>query len=131
MRLLLDTHIALWSVYEPDRLPYRARALLTAPGAEAFISVASLWEIAIKNSKHPGLLPPVAIARADFAEAGFRELPITGAVMAQVESLQTDIHSDPFDRLLVATAFSEPMRLITHDRKVHAYDHTGRLILLC
>ncbi|WP_338414959.1 type II toxin-antitoxin system VapC family toxin [uncultured Sphaerotilus sp.] len=131
MRLLLDTHIALWSVYEPDRLPRRAHALLTAPDVEAFVSVATLWEIAIKNSKHPGLLPPVAVARADFAEAGFREFPITGEVMAQVELLQTDIHGDPFDRLLIATAFSEPMHLVTHDRKVGAYDPAMRLILLC
>lgn len=131
MRLLLDTHIALWAVYQPEKLPARALSLLLAEGAEVWISVASLWEIAIKNSKFPGHLPPVAQIRVDFAEAGFQEMAIAADVMAQVERRPLTIHHDPFDRLLIATAFSEPMHLVTHDSKVSAYDDSGRLILRC
>jgi PIN domain nuclease of toxin-antitoxin system len=58
------------------------------------------------------------------------ELPIHGHVMQQIESLPL-IHTDPFDRLLVATAFVEPMHLLTHDAKLQAYDATGRIVLVC
>ena len=130
MRLLLDTHIALWSVYESGKLPAVARNQLLQPNVEVFVSAASLWEIAIKNASRPGSLPPVGEARADFALAGFRELPVQGNVMSMFESLPV-LHGDPFDRMLVAQAFSEPMRLITHYGKLSAYDVSGRMIVVC
>jgi PIN domain nuclease of toxin-antitoxin system len=130
MRFLLDTHIALWAVYKPDALPKKAQRAMLREGAELYVSAASLWEIALKNTKKPGLLPPVAEARDDFAQAGFHELPVHGHVMQQLESLPM-IHADPFDRLLVATAFVEPMHLLTHDIQLRAYDEAGKIIVVC
>ena len=130
MRLLLDTHIALWAVYEMGKLPDTARGLLLQPEAEVFVSIASLWEIAIKNAARPGSLPPVGEARADFARSGFKELPLPGSVMAVFESLPV-LHGDPFDRMLVAQAFVEPMRLLTHDGRLSAYDISGKIIVRC
>lgn len=128
MRLLLDTHIALWAVYDSRKLPRDAVQLLRSPDAEAFVSVASLWEIAIKNSIRQGSLPPTLQARADFSDAGFKELAISGAAMPVVEQLPLH-HGDPFDRLLLAQAMTEPMKLITSDRKIARYDRTGEIVV--
>jgi len=130
MRLLLDTHIALWAVYEPGKLSSAARDLLLQPNAQVFVSAASLWEIAIKNAARPQSLPPVQEARADFARSGFRELQVSGSVMPVFENLPV-LHGDPFDRVLVAQAFAEPMRLLTHDGRLPAYDLSGKIILRC
>lgn len=130
MRLLLDTHIALWAVYQSGKLPSIARKLLLQANVEAFVSSASLWEIAIKNAAKPGSLPPVREARADFARAGFQELAVIGDVMPVFENLPV-LHGDPFDRMLVAQAFAEPMRLLTHDGRLSAYDMSGAMIVRC
>ena len=130
MRLLLDTHIALWASYKVKALPSKAFTLLSAAQTEAFVSVASLWEIAIKNAKYPGSFPPVSDIRAIFIQSGFRELPIAPEALSQVESLPT-LHADPFDRLLIATAFAEPMQLLTADKRLAAYDPGGHLISIC
>ena len=130
MRLLLDTHIALWAVYKPERLSEKARQLLTGENVEVFVSAASIWEIAIKNNRYPGQLPTVAEACADFTAAGFQDLPIHKQVMPVLESLP-NLHSDPFDRLLIATAFFEPMHLLTQDIKIAEYDATGNVVILC
>jgi PIN domain nuclease of toxin-antitoxin system len=66
VRYLLDTHIALWAVYQPEALPRKAQRALLRDDTKAHISVTSLWEIALKNTRKPGILPPVADARADF-----------------------------------------------------------------
>jgi len=121
VRYLLDTHIALWATYQPRKLPVRAKALLTTPDLEVHVSAASLWEIAVKNAAQPGELPPVAQAIADFAKAGFRELPVTSRAMAFFEKLPM-LHKDPFDRMLVSQAATEGLTLLTADQRVSAYD---------
>ena len=121
MRYLLDTHIALWATYRSRKLPAAARTILAAEGIEVYVSAASLWEMAVKNAAQAGELPPVAEAIADFAKAGFRELPVTSRAMAFLERLPT-LHKDPFDRMLVAQAATEGLMLLTADEKVSAYD---------
>lgn len=127
MRYLLDTHIALWATYRSRKLSAAARAILATESIEACISAASLWEIAIKNAAQPGELPPVAEAIADFARAGFRELPVTSRAMAFFERLPM-LHKDPFDRMLVSQASTEGLVLLTADEKVSAYDSTGAFV---
>jgi PIN domain nuclease of toxin-antitoxin system len=121
VRYLLDTHIALWATYRSRKLSVAARAILATESIEAYVSAASLWEIAVKNAVRPGELPPVAEAIADFAKAGFRELPVTSRAMAFFERLPM-LHKDPFDRMLVSQASTEGLTLLTADEKVSAYD---------
>lgn len=88
--------------------------------AEAvFVSAASIWEIEIKSGIGK-LDADVNELVARMEEAGFRELPVTVAHAAAVRDLP-DIHRDPFDRLLVAQAITEPLRLLTNDDTVGRY----------
>lgn len=127
MRLLLDTHIALWAITDSPKLPKHARDLILAPSSEVFVSAASIWEIAIKHNLNRGNMPVSgAEAARYFSEAGYTLLPVTAEHAAATETLPLH-HADPFDRMLVAQAFTEPFRLVTHDGVVARY---GDVILL-
>lgn len=124
MNLLLDTQVALWAITDDPRLSDAARELILAPEATAWVSVASLWEIAIKHSLGRGNMPVSGgEARGYFRDAGYRLLDIRAEHAVAVEQLPS-LHADPFDRLLLAQAMVEPMRLLTHDRQMVAYGGT-------
>ena len=124
MRLLLDTHVALWAIADDPRLKALGRRLIEAPENVVTISAVSVWEIAIKHALGKGDMPiSAAEALRYFAEAGYVLLDITATHAAAVEALPR-IHTDPFDRLLVAQALSEPLRLLTHDAAVVRYSDT-------
>jgi PIN domain nuclease of toxin-antitoxin system len=115
VRLLLDTHIALWALTDDARLSARARALIKDPANQVAVSAASVWEIAIKHALGRGDMPVSGGAALNwFRQAGYDLLPVTPDHAAAVEALP-DHHRDPFDRLLIAQATSEPVRLITRD----------------
>ncbi|MBK9654388.1 MAG: type II toxin-antitoxin system VapC family toxin [Rhodanobacteraceae bacterium] len=121
MRLLLDTHIALWAIVDSPRLSTRARGLILDPANSIYVSTASVWEITIKHMLGKGDMPVSGTqAAAHFHAAGYVELPIVNAHIALLETLPPH-HADPFDRLLVAQALAEPLRLLTHDDKLRAY----------
>lgn len=127
MKLLLDTHIALWAITDDPKLPDQARGLIALASNDIFVSAASIWEISIKHGLGRGNMPISGNeALAYFQEAGYRLLPINAEHAAFVETLPP-LHADPFDRILVAQALSEPMRLITHDATVVGY---GELVTL-
>lgn len=122
MRLLLDTHILLWALTDDPRLSPRVRELLLDPRNDVYFSVASIWKIAIKRSLRRADMPVSSDQAIHlFRDAGYEELPISATHAAAVETLPA-IHTDPFDRLLVAQALSEPLHLITHDRNVASYN---------
>ena len=128
MRLLLDTHILLWALTDDPRLSTQARDLLLNSHNDLFFSVASIWEIAIKRTVRRDSMPVSAKQAVHlFHEAGYEELSVTADHAALVETLPA-IHSDPFDRLLVAQAMAEPMRLITHDRVMASYSDSIMLV---
>jgi PIN domain nuclease of toxin-antitoxin system len=128
MRLLLDTHIALWAITDSPALPAEARRLILAPHNEIYVSAASVWEISIKHGLGRGDIPVSGGEAADyFAQAGYMTLDISTQHAVFVESLPPH-HADPFDRMLVAQALSEPMRLLTHDRAVSLYSDTVILV---
>lgn len=127
MRLLLDTHIALWAIADSPRLSAQARQLILAPANTIYVSAASIWEIAIKHGLGRGDMPiSGAQSIGYFQAAGYRLLSVQPEHAAAVETLPP-IHADPFDRLLVAQALTEPLRLITRDETVARY---GATILL-
>jgi PIN domain nuclease of toxin-antitoxin system len=128
MRLLLDTHVLLWAVSEPARLDAETRDLLEDTANEVLFSAASIWEIAIKAKlgRTDFAVRPERIARAA-RETGFVELPVSAAAAARVVDLPLH-HRDPFDRLLVAQAMAEPMRLYTADPLLPPYSELVQLI---
>lgn len=124
MNLLLDTHVALWAITDSPKLPSHARTLIQAPTSIVWVSVASVWEIAIKHALGRGDMPVSSQEAIDyFRESGYRFLAIEAEHAAAVEALPAH-HQDPFDRLLVAQALVEPMRLMTHDPLVSRYNDT-------
>jgi len=120
LRVLLDTHIALWAVVGSKRLAPRAKELILAAD-DVLVSAASLWEIATKHGLGRGDMPiSSAQALQAFTDAGYGLLDIRPEHAIAVERL-APIHGDPFDRMLVAQALVEPVTLITRDALVASY----------
>ena len=118
MKLLLDTHLVLWAMQDSKQLSTAARRQIRAAEAN-YVSAASLWEIAIKSSLGK-LSIDSDMLEEQLDAAGFHALPITWQHTAQVRKLPMH-HRDPFDRMLVAQAVSEPLRLLTHDEGLRVY----------
>lgn len=128
MRLLLDTHALLWLLSGRNGIDKSTREVLADPANEVLFSAASIWEIAIKSQL--GRLDfgfrPEEIAQAA-RESGFEELPVRSAAASRVASLPMH-HRDPFDRLLIAQAITEPARLYTADALLPGYSELVTLI---
>ena len=127
MKLLLDTHVALWAIAKRLRLPIAIRELIDDPANDVTVSSVSVWEIAIKNALAKGRPGDIAVsgdqALLHFRDAGYDLLSVSADHGAAVGRLP-HLHGDPFDRLLVAQALSEPMRLVTHDAVLARYSDT-------
>lgn len=121
MRLLLDTQIALWALIDSPRLSKAARGMIADDRNTVYFSAATVWEISIKHQLARKHMPVSGDeASALFTKAGYMELPITAVHAAATERLPPH-HADLFDRMLVAQAISEPLRLLTHDRLLLRY----------
>ncbi len=131
MNLLLDTHIALWAVTGSSKLHPDTIRTIRDPKSTVFVSVATIWEIAIKFARNKGLSDDMPIsgtqAREVFKLAGYQLLRIEADHAAFVDQLPM-LHGDPFDRLIVAQCKVDGLRLITRDSKVAAYDPSIMLI---
>lgn len=122
MRVLLDTHVALWTFTNDKRIS-SIRSLILSEDVEVFISVASSWKLAIQSEMGKIDISIPAFRQA-IIDSGFIELPVNGLHTESLLSLPP-CHNDPFDRMLVAQAISEPMRLITTNATLTQY---GELI---
>ena len=123
MRLLLDTNVLLWWLSDDRKLPKGARETIANPGNDVLVSSASVWEIAIK----------VALGRieieldgleAAIARSGFQPLVIAFPHAVAIGCLP-GVHRDPFDRMLVAQASIEKLRVVSHDRVFERYGLTA------
>lgn len=123
-RILLDTHLLLWAVAEPHKLPPAARKRIEA--SDVFVSAASIWEVSIKAALGKLAADPGELL-AEIEPAGFSLLPVTGEHAAAVARLPA-IHADPFDRMLVAQAKAEPLLLLTNDQILAGYGDCVELI---
>jgi len=128
MRLLLDTHLAVWWLIRSQRVPVEARELVESATGPVAISRVSLWEMAIKIST--GKLEIDLPRFVKMAEAsGFEWLDIKNEHLLSVATLPFfDDHRDPFDRLLVAQSQTEPLVLLTSDAKLGRYGATVRVV---
>lgn len=118
MRLLLDTHVVLWWLADDETLSEEVKQIIDTE-AEAFISAASVWEIAIKQALGKLTGPPDLLDTLD--RSGLVELPIRSRHAAEAGGLPP-LHRDPFDRMLVAQARCEGLTLLSRDPQVRRYD---------
>ncbi len=118
MRLLLDTHILLWVITNDSKLPKSIRAAIINAD-NVFVSMASLWECAVKISIKKLSMDFEKILKAIDA-SGFEMLSIKPEHLSELLDLPMH-HKDPFDRLLIAQALSEPLILQSVDPLVLAY----------
>ncbi len=125
MRLLLDTHIFLWFVFDDAQLNVRARTLIEDPDNESLLSIASVWETCIKVGigKLQLKKPPETFFREQLTDSGIGLLPIEIKHAAQVSALPLH-HRDPFDRLLIAQSLTEGIPLVSADAALDAYGVT-------
>ena len=128
MRLLLDTHVLLWALIEIDRLDRSTRELLENRDTAVLFSAISILEIAIKFRLRRAdfTVPPAEVVQSA-RQLGFDELPVHSDAAARVGELPL-LHRDPFDRLLVAQAITEPATLVTADSRLEAYPALVRRI---
>lgn len=123
MRYLLDTHTFLWFIGGDERLPASVRALIADIENEIFLSIASLWEIAIKVSlKKLKLGAPFAeLFPSQLIKNEITVLPIDFEALNLVSDLPFH-HRDPFDRLMIAQALNQNMPIISRDKLFSAYE---------
>lgn len=121
MRILFDTHALIWFLEDNPRLPTNIRALLLRQDSQLYFSSVSILEIAIKHSLKPDAMPCNADAvYADALASGISEITFISTHAREVGNLPW-IHRDPFDRMLIAQARMEDMRLLSHDDDVIRY----------
>ena len=134
MKILLDTHIALWAVMKTDALTNEMKSILLSPNNEIFYSVISIWEVSLKHSINPYNMEVTASEfRRLCQESGFIEMPIEYHHVLGLDNLSQKegypAHKDPFDRLLLAQSMTEKMNFLTHDSKIASFD-TDTVILV-
>ena len=119
MRLLLDTHIWLWSALEPARLSARVRRVLDDPKNDLWLSPISVWEALVLARKKRVILEPTP---EKWVRRALAQLPLHDATMNQEIAIRSATialgHEDPADRFLVATALVHDLRLVTADRRL-------------
>jgi PIN domain nuclease of toxin-antitoxin system len=121
VKLLLDTHLALWASEGSSRLSANARKLIASPANELVFSVVTIWEIAIKHGKGLGdFSADPSLMRSSMLQNGYKELDVLGRHVIAIAGLPT-IHKDPFDRLLIAQALVEGITLLTADPVIARY----------
>jgi PIN domain nuclease of toxin-antitoxin system len=119
MKLLLDTHIWIWTVLEPTRLSKRVARALAYEQNELWLSPISIWELLMLTSKGRIQLDENAVswARRTLEELQLREAPLTTEVALETSTLNL-MHSDPSDRLIAASAKVFDLTLVTADEKL-------------
>lgn len=125
MRVLLDTHIYLWCVKDDRQLSKLARSLITE-AEEVYVSSVSIWEAAIK-AQLGKLDVNISDLAGAIADSGFLELPLIAKHAVELNQLP-NLHRDPFDRILIAQAMSEPLKFLTVDTKLKEYSELVEIV---
>jgi PIN domain nuclease of toxin-antitoxin system len=122
VKLLLDTHVAIWTLTERRRIPASILKRIGDTDDPVAVSAVAIWEIAIKHRLGRADSPPFSGHEAigHFEYAGFELLAVSPMHAAFVERLPP-IHTDPFDRLMLAQAIMENMQLVTYDGHLSRY----------
>jgi len=119
MKLLLDTHILLWSAI--GRLPAGATEYILNESNTLYFSPASIWEVVIKRGlNRPDFCVDPYMLYNGLLDNGYEELHITSSHALAINAL-SNIHKDPFDRILLAQAITEGIHLLTSDALMTQY----------
>ncbi|MCG3198933.1 MAG: type II toxin-antitoxin system VapC family toxin [Candidatus Omnitrophica bacterium] len=118
MRLLLDTHVLLWSLFDESLLSPATIRLLKDPDSLVMVSAVSAWEISIKQSIGKLRIPQHWYEVVE--EIGYTPLTIRVDHALEVGNLP-NLHKDPFDRMLVAQARVEGLKIVTRDERLRRY----------
>ena len=132
MDFLFDTHLLLWALEGSEKLPKKAFEVLMNPKNQIFYSVASMWEVSIKNEKKK-----LKISGTEFMhyceQAGYKKLPIDEKHILALETLEKKEnfpeHNDPFDRILLSQAKSETIQLLTCDKSFLFYNELNYTVI--
>ena len=132
MDYLLDTHLLLWALADSEKLPKKAFEVLMNPKNQIFYSVASMWEVSIKNEKKK-----LNISGTEFMhyceQAGYKKLPIDEKHILALETLEkkenSPEHNDLFDRILLSQAKSETIQLLTCDKSFLFYNELNYTVI--
>src|SRR3989344_4311207 len=119
MKYLIDTQFFIWLMEKNDKIPKDLLVFLGNPQNQIFLSVASIWELIIKKGKKKLKIP--RNIKTDVKKSGFTILPIEIEHVMRLEKLP-DLHSDPFDRILISQSKVEDMILVTADKKIQQYN---------
>jgi PIN domain nuclease of toxin-antitoxin system len=122
MNLLIDTHALIWFITDNDKLPLKTKQIIENKENNCYVSIATYWEIGIKNSI--GRLDLNSDLKTIFQiieETGFEALPITTNQILRNANLEF-YHQDPFDRIIIAQSLVEKMTIITKDSQFENYN---------
>jgi len=121
MNLLLDTHAILWFLNGDKKISEKVKKILASPANDTFISIVSLWEIAVKLSLGKlSLKTTLNYLFRIIEKQGFHFLPITPEHIICAATLPMN-HRDPFDRIIISQALTEEMTIITRDESFAGY----------
>ena len=126
MKLLLDTHILLWWLGDDKKLSENGRQFIQNPDNDIFVSHVSLWEIQIKTMAGK-LNADLETIIQQLPDNNFQQLAIHSNHILTLAKLPSH-HQDPFDRMLISQALSEPLHLITHDKNISLYSESIILV---
>lgn len=134
MKVLLDTHILLWTLTANDKLSDRAREIIASKDNDIFYSTASVWEVSIKHSIHPEYMPLSGRELSEYClEAGYEVLSVKDEHVYVLETLvrkeDASRHNDPFDRIMIAQAKAEGMLFLTRDSLLSYYNEKCILLV--
>ena len=119
MRIILDTQTALWFVYSTSKIPSNIAEIITSDNNEIYVSIASIWEVEIKNRKKPNEMPTTGDELLQsLISSNINIISIIPEHIFEIRSLKKDdalVHNDPFDQIIMAQAKFENMKLITTD----------------
>ena len=127
MMYLMDTHILLWSFFEPEKLSDRIEAVVEDPEKDICISQVSIWEISLKygiGKLKLGELEPVDL-ESEIENNEYRILSIRNSDLFDFYKLPREKHKDPFDRLIIWQCIKNGYVLLSADGRFDEYRHLG------
>ncbi len=127
MNYLLNTHVFLWTLFDPDKLSKKARGVIEDPDNRVYVSAATYWEISLKyalgklvlTNVLPDALPGIS------KQMNFETMDVDAETASTFYKLPRDSHKDPFDRLVVWQALNRDAVLITKDGGLGPYKRLG------
>lgn len=134
MKILLDTHIILWALDDNPRLSKQARDLIIDSKNDIYYSTASVWETSIKYMSKPDKIRVSGSELSEFCQKmGYHMISINDTHVKALETLvyhnQSQMHNDPFDRIMIAQAKADGLKFVTHDSKIPFYEESCVMVV--